>query len=185
MVVTYTSDGTYGHPDHIKAHHATVAALDLLAREGWTPAKFYLSAIPHGFMQQMLDMATEAGMEMPTDGIRILGIPDEEITTAVDVRDLADRKRQAFAAHVSQNDPNSPFQSMANQIYEIVFGTEHYVLDRNQIVLVFDDAGQISEAYLYLPVTDMVLAAEHNGQMLGFHTAMPGTSRSSGINRMR
>jgi len=133
VVVTYTSDGTYGHPDHIKAHHATVAALDLLAREGWEPAKFYLSAIPHGFMQQMLDMATEAGMEMPTDGIRILGIPDEEITTAVDVRDLADRKRQAFAAHVSQNDPNSPFQTMAGQIYEVAFGTEHFVLARGDL----------------------------------------------------
>jgi N-acetyl-1-D-myo-inositol-2-amino-2-deoxy-alpha-D-glucopyranoside deacetylase len=133
VVVTYTSDGTYGHPDHIKAHHATVAALDLLQREGWSPAKFYLSAIPRGFMQEMMKMAVEAGMEMPSDGIRILGIPDEEITTSVDVRDLAERKRQAFAAHVSQNDPNSPFQTMASQVYEMAFGTEHYVLARGDL----------------------------------------------------
>jgi N-acetyl-1-D-myo-inositol-2-amino-2-deoxy-alpha-D-glucopyranoside deacetylase len=133
VVVTYTSDGTYGHPDHIKAHHTTVAALDLLEREGWTPAKLYLSAIPRAFMQAMLSMAEEAGIEMPTDGIRILGIPDEEITTSVDVREFAERKREAFAAHVSQNDPNSPFQTMAAQIYEVAFGTEHYVLARGEL----------------------------------------------------
>jgi LmbE family N-acetylglucosaminyl deacetylase len=132
VVVTYTSDGTYGHPDHIKAHHATVAALDLLEREGWAPARFYLSAIPKGFMQELLRTAEEAGIQMPPDGIRILGIPDEEITTSVDVRDLAERKRQAFAAHVSQNDPNSPFQTMASQIYEMAFGTEHYILARGE-----------------------------------------------------
>jgi LmbE family N-acetylglucosaminyl deacetylase len=132
VVVTYTSDGTYGHPDHIKAHHTTVAALDLLEREGWSPGRFYLSAIPRGFMQEMLRMAEEAGVQMPPDGIRILGIPDEEITTSVDVRDLAERKRQAFAAHVSQNDPNSPFQTMASQIYEMAFGTEHYILARGE-----------------------------------------------------
>jgi len=49
------------------------------------------------------------------------------------VQDLADRKRQAFATHVSQNDPNSPFQTMASQIYEVVFGTEHFVLARGDL----------------------------------------------------
>jgi N-acetyl-1-D-myo-inositol-2-amino-2-deoxy-alpha-D-glucopyranoside deacetylase len=133
VVVTYTSDGTYGHPDHIKAHHTTIAALDVLQQEGWSPARFYLSAIPRGFMQEMLKRAREAGMEMPENGIRILGIPDEEITTSVDVRDLTERKRQAFAAHVSQNDPTSPFQTMAGQMYEMAFGTEHFILARGDL----------------------------------------------------
>ena len=133
VVVTYTSDGTYGHPDHIKAHHTTVAALDVLEHEGWRPAKLYLSAIPRGLMQQWMERAREAGMEMPTGGIRILGIPDEEITTVVDVRDLVDQKRGAFAAHVSQNDPNSPLQTMQEQIYVAAFGTERFVLARGSL----------------------------------------------------
>ena len=130
VVVTYTPDGTYGHPDHIKAHHTTVAALDLLEREGWQPAKFYLQAIPRDMMRVFMERAREAGIEMPEGSIRIIGIPDEEITTVVDVTDLVARKRSAFAAHVSQNDPHSPFQSMADQILEAVFGTERYVLAR-------------------------------------------------------
>jgi N-acetyl-1-D-myo-inositol-2-amino-2-deoxy-alpha-D-glucopyranoside deacetylase len=133
VVVTYTSDGTYGHPDHIKAHHTTVGALDLLEQEGWQPVKLYLSAVPRGFVQEMMRRAQEAGIEMPTGGIQLIGIPDEEITTSIDVRDLAQRKRQAFAAHVSQNDPNSPFQTAAAQIFETAFGTEHYVLARGEL----------------------------------------------------
>jgi LmbE family N-acetylglucosaminyl deacetylase len=131
VVVTYTSDGTYGHPDHVKAHHTTLAALDALERsEGWRPAKAYLHAVPRSLIRQMAERAREMGIDLPAGGIRIEGIPDEEITTVVDVRDLADRKRASFAAHVSQNDPDSPFATMAAQIFEGAFGTEHFVLAR-------------------------------------------------------
>jgi N-acetyl-1-D-myo-inositol-2-amino-2-deoxy-alpha-D-glucopyranoside deacetylase len=133
VVVTYTSDGTYGHPDHIKAHHTTVAALDLLDREGWQPVKFYLQAIPRGLMRQWIERAREMGMERSEAMIRIEGIPDEEITTEVDVREFVDRKRAAFAAHVSQNDPNSPLASMAEQVYVAAFGTERFVLARGAL----------------------------------------------------
>lgn len=133
VVVTYTSDGTYGHPDHVKAHHTTVAALDLLEREGWQPAKLYLHAIPRSLMEQWVERAREMGIEPQAGGIRITGIPDEEITTVVDVRDLVDRKRASFAAHVSQNDPNSPFATMQEEIFVAAFGTERFVLARGSL----------------------------------------------------
>jgi N-acetyl-1-D-myo-inositol-2-amino-2-deoxy-alpha-D-glucopyranoside deacetylase len=139
VVVTYTPDGTYGHPDHIKANRTTIAALDILELEGWNPAKFYLHAIPRGAMKRLAEQLAarlrESGQEVPDEqgGIRIIGVPDEEITTAVDVHDLVDRKRAAFAAHVSQNDPNSPFQTMAGEIFEAVFGTETYMLARGAL----------------------------------------------------
>ncbi len=130
VVVTYTPDGTYGHPDHIRAHHTTVAALDLLDREGWSPGKAYLHAIPRSFIAQMRERASELGLDESTAAMRIQGVPDEEITTAVDVTDVIDRKRAAFAAHVSQNDPNSPFATMAEQVFVAAFGTEYFVLER-------------------------------------------------------
>jgi len=133
VVVTYTSDGTYGHPDHIKAHHTTLAAVDLLEREGWQPSKVYLHAVPRSFIEQMTRRAREMGVDMPADGIRIMGIPDEEITTVVDVKDLVERKRASFAAHISQNDPNSPFATMAAQIFEAAFGTERFILARGAL----------------------------------------------------
>jgi LmbE family N-acetylglucosaminyl deacetylase len=133
VVVTYTPDGTYGHPDHIKAHHTTIAAVDLLEREGWQPAKVYLHAVPRSFMKAMAERAREAGIDVSAGTIRIEGIPDEEITTVVDVRDLIDAKRASFAAHVSQNDPKSPFATMAAQIYEAAFGAERFVLARGAL----------------------------------------------------
>jgi LmbE family N-acetylglucosaminyl deacetylase len=133
VVVTYTPDGTYGHPDHIKAHHTTLAGLDVLERGGGRPAKLYLHAIPRSFIRQMRERAREMGGDASMAAIRIEGIPDEEITTAVDVSDLLDRKLASFAAHVSQNAPNSPFRTMAAQILVAAFGTERFILARGPL----------------------------------------------------
>ncbi len=131
VVITYAEDGTYGHPDHIKAHHVTNAALDLLAAEGWSPRKLYYTAIPRSlmeaFMSQMPEEAARQGQ-----GMSIPGTPDELVTTRVDVHAYLDGKRKSFSAHVSQNDPNSWFTTMADQIYELAFGTEYYALARGK-----------------------------------------------------
>jgi N-acetyl-1-D-myo-inositol-2-amino-2-deoxy-alpha-D-glucopyranoside deacetylase len=130
VVVTYDSDGTYGHPDHIKAHHVTNAALDLLEKEGWRPSKLYYTAIPRSLMEKFMEQVPEE--DRRNDTIQIVGTPDELVTTRVDVSDYVDQKRQAFAAHVSQNDPKSWFTTMADQLYRMAFGTEYYRLARGK-----------------------------------------------------
>ena len=133
VVVTYDADGTYGHPDHIKAHRTTNAALDLLEKEGWSPAKLYYTGIPRTLMQQFMEALPEDARRQEQEGtITIPGTPDELITTQVDVSEYVDRKREAFAAHVTQNDPNSWFTTMADQIYRLAFGTEYYRLARGK-----------------------------------------------------
>jgi N-acetyl-1-D-myo-inositol-2-amino-2-deoxy-alpha-D-glucopyranoside deacetylase len=136
VVVTYGADGIYGHPDHVKAHEVTVAALDLLDAEGWRPAKAYFVALPRSALERLAEMARQSGAAGTADDgmARLLRpVPDEEITTVVDVRPWIERKRLAFAAHVSQNDPRSPFATMAASIYEAAFGTESYVLARGAL----------------------------------------------------
>jgi N-acetyl-1-D-myo-inositol-2-amino-2-deoxy-alpha-D-glucopyranoside deacetylase len=130
VVVTYDSDGTYGHPDHIKAHYVTNAALDVLEKEGWRPRKVYYTAIPRSLMERFMEQIPEE--ERRNDSIQIIGTPDELVTTRVDVSDYVDRKREAFAAHLSQNDPNSWFATMADQLYRMAFGTEYYQLARGK-----------------------------------------------------
>src|SRR6202162_3740785 len=83
VVVTYAEDGTYGHPDHIKAHHVTNAALDLLENEGWRPRKFYYTAIPRSLMQAFMDQLPEEARRQDT-GMSIPGTPDELVTTKID-----------------------------------------------------------------------------------------------------
>jgi N-acetyl-1-D-myo-inositol-2-amino-2-deoxy-alpha-D-glucopyranoside deacetylase len=131
VVVTYAEDGVYGHPDHIKAHLVTNATLDLLEREGWSPKKLYYTAIPRSMMEAFMTQMPEEAQRQNTN-MRIAGTPDELVTTRVDVHDYVDQKRKAFGAHVSQNDPNSWFTTMASQIYELAFGTEYYQLARGK-----------------------------------------------------
>ncbi len=128
VVVTYAADGVYGHPDHIKAHQVTNAALDLLEREDWAPKKLYYTAIPRSMMEEFIKQMPEEAAQRQNTNMRVVGTPDELITTRVDVHDYVERKRDAFRAHVSQNDPNSWFTTMASQIYELAFGTEYYQL---------------------------------------------------------
>jgi N-acetyl-1-D-myo-inositol-2-amino-2-deoxy-alpha-D-glucopyranoside deacetylase len=132
VVVTYAEDGVYGHPDHIKAYQVTNAALDLLEREGWAPKKLYYMAIPRSLMEAFASQMPEEAQRQNSN-MRIAGTPDELVTTRIDVHDYVDQKRKAFGAHVSQNDPNSWFTTMASQIYELAFGTEYYQLARGKL----------------------------------------------------
>lgn len=133
VVVTYDADGTYGHPDHIKAHLTTNAALDLLEKEGWRPSKLYYTGIPRTLMQKFMESLPDDAQRQEREGtITIPGTPDELLTTKVDVGEYVDRKREAFAAHVTQNDPNSWFTTMADQLYRLAFGTEYYRLARGK-----------------------------------------------------
>ena len=132
VVVTYAEDGIYGHPDHIKAHFVTNAALDIIEREGLPAKKVYYTAIPRSGMEEFMKQMPEEARQMQNPNMAIAGTPDELITTRVDVHDYVERKRDAFRAHVSQNDPNSWFANMASQIYELAFGTEYYQLVRGE-----------------------------------------------------
>jgi len=132
VVVTYAEDGVYGHPDHIKAHFVTNAALDMLQREGMSPKKLYYTAIPRSMMEAFVKQMPEEAQRAMSGNMRIAGTPDELVTTRVDVHDYVERKRDAFRAHVSQNDPSSWFANMQSQIYELAFGTEYYQLARGK-----------------------------------------------------
>ena len=130
VVVTYADDGVYGHPDHIKAHQVTDAALDMLEREGSPVQKLYYTAVPRSMMEAFAEQFPDQAQEQARRNMRIAGTPDELITTRVDVGDYVERKLQAFRAHLSQNEPNSFFQTMQKQILELAFGTEYYQLAR-------------------------------------------------------
>ena len=133
VVVTYGPDGTYGHPDHRRAHDATMAALDVLAAEAWSPRKVYLQAIPRSLVRSVVGAARTAGIELPAAVALMEGTPDDEITTEVDVYDVLDRKLAACAAHLSQMHPGIPLAAMAAQIFETAFGIERFTLVRGEL----------------------------------------------------
>ena len=134
VVITFAEDGMYGHPDHIKIHHATNSALDQLLRssEPWTPKKLYYTAIPRSLMQAFMDQLPEEARAEQNPDMRVGGTPDELISARIDVSPFVARKREAFTAHVSQNDPNSWFAKIPEEVYETAFGTEYYQLARGK-----------------------------------------------------
>jgi N-acetyl-1-D-myo-inositol-2-amino-2-deoxy-alpha-D-glucopyranoside deacetylase len=132
VVVTYSSDGTYEHPDHTKAHAATMRALDMCA-DGWQPLKVYLHAVPRSFVGTVLAAARAADIELPEGLARIEGVPDDEITTVVDVYDVLDRKLAACVAHRSQMHPGLPLAAMVADVFVTAFGVERFVLTRGEL----------------------------------------------------
>jgi N-acetyl-1-D-myo-inositol-2-amino-2-deoxy-alpha-D-glucopyranoside deacetylase len=133
VVVTYDPTGTYFHPDHIKAHQVTTAALDLLRREGWEPRKFYWHAFPRSGLEEFAKMTTPPDAPEQRAMPPNMGVPDEQITTVVDVRPFIEGKMAAFKAHTIQNGPEAFFLSMPNELRERAFGEEHFVLARGEL----------------------------------------------------
>jgi LmbE family N-acetylglucosaminyl deacetylase len=126
VVVTYDENGFYGHPDHIQAHRITMAAV---AATG-TPAKVYWTTVPRASMVEFGRMAREQGL-IPADAPELgempdFGVPDDEVTTWVDVRKYVDRKRAAMAAHASQSD-SAMFLAMSPEVFSTVMGVETFL----------------------------------------------------------
>jgi N-acetyl-1-D-myo-inositol-2-amino-2-deoxy-alpha-D-glucopyranoside deacetylase len=122
-VVTYTPDGTYGHPDHVKAHLATHRALDeLRRRDGWAPDQVWWQAMPR---TRIAALAARLGPAL-LPGTARMGVPDERIDATVDVAPVLARKREAVAAHHTQN-PADPRAAQTGQVLEAMGRHEHFV----------------------------------------------------------
>ncbi len=124
VVVTYDANGNYGHPDHIQAHRAAVAAAEATG----IPAKFYYSAVPKSAFARLRDALVASGadieeLDIPDD----FGTPDEEITTEIDVSAYVERKREALAAHGSQTE-NSFFTRLPDDVVTLALSYESFTL---------------------------------------------------------
>ncbi len=137
VVVIYDPFGGYGHPDHIQVHRVGVAAFfsgNDLGRfpledgeSSWTPSKLYWSAFPRSQVRRIAQAGRETGYftEEQAERMSGAGIPDEEITTWVDISQLLDRKHEAWRAHRTQI-PDDWFLLRAGSDRE-VFGKEGFV----------------------------------------------------------
>jgi LmbE family N-acetylglucosaminyl deacetylase len=123
VLTVYDSNGAYGHPDHIQVHRVGMRAAELAG----TPEVFE-ATMNRSDIQRSVREALEAGQEIPGDAEDIdVGLPEEELTTVVDVTAWLDRKRQAMAAHASQISENSWFLSMPPEGFARAFGKEWFV----------------------------------------------------------
>lgn len=110
VVVTYDETGGYGHPDHVKAHQVAVAAF-CGCSDAARPERLYFIRFPLSWSREFVRSLREAGIDAPGSaasgadagsGVVDIGVSDELVTTAVDVRRYVHQKQRAVASHRSQ-----------------------------------------------------------------------------------
>jgi LmbE family N-acetylglucosaminyl deacetylase len=122
----YDEHGNYGHPDHIQVHRVGVRAAEMVAVE-----RVYESTMNRDHFVRLMAKASELGFGEVGDLPEIedfvdLGLPEEMLTTAVDVTAHLDTKRRAMAAHASQIAENSLFLALPSGAFAAAFGTEWF-----------------------------------------------------------
>jgi N-acetyl-1-D-myo-inositol-2-amino-2-deoxy-alpha-D-glucopyranoside deacetylase len=140
VVVTYDPNGGYGHPDHIRAHTVTTAAVAAAGSgdypgEPWAVPKFYWTVLAHS--------AFEAGWRAlnPEDLLPAWVVPpaeefdfgyaDADIDAVVEAApDALAAKAAALAAHATQVvvGPTGRVCALSNNMAIPVVAEEHYVL---------------------------------------------------------
>jgi len=130
VLTVYDDHGGYDHPDHIQVHRVGLRAGELAAVERVYEATMNRDHIRR-LMLEMRDQARAVGLELPEDmgdpDDLNLGVPENRITTTVDVSPFIDAKRAALAAHRSQVDETSFFLAMQPEHFERAFGYEWFI----------------------------------------------------------
>jgi N-acetyl-1-D-myo-inositol-2-amino-2-deoxy-alpha-D-glucopyranoside deacetylase len=132
VVVTYDTNGSYGHPDHIQSHRVTMRAAELATAAGFGPDKVYWSAIPRSVLASGLELFAQSGNN-PFAGVTDvdelpMAVPDERIAARIDARDFAEAKMAAVRAHATQIPPHNWLFSLAENVGADYLGVEYFEL---------------------------------------------------------
>ncbi|MBI2165760.1 MAG: PIG-L family deacetylase [Chloroflexi bacterium] len=123
-VVTFDPNGGYGHPDHIAIHHHTTAAFAAL-RARSPSARLYYTSFPRSLVRRWHAVAPEDSPMRRMDP-ETLGLPDELITTRLDVSPFVELKINALACHRTQVSPQGPFSQFPREEMLRFLSTEHF-----------------------------------------------------------
>lgn len=145
VVVTYDERGSYGHPDHIAAHRITLAAFAAAGDPArfpddgppWAPQKLYYPAFSYSDLLHFEEMLRERGLppffqEEDFDPSSIT-VPDELITTRVDVRAYVPQKMESMRVHRSQIKPDDPMLALPDDLAREAWGVETYIRARSLV----------------------------------------------------
>ena len=150
VLITYDTNGGYGHPDHIQAHRVAMRAAELARSAGWSIPKIYWNTIPRSVIEEGI-------AEMKKIGSDFMGVekaedfpfaqPDEIVTTVVDGGSFVEKKMAAMKAHSTQISVDGPFFALSNNLGLQVFGNEYYTLVHGEKSGPFDDQGRETDIF--------------------------------------
>jgi mycothiol S-conjugate amidase len=147
VVTTYDERGGYPHPDHIRCHEVTMAAVDLaedpaqLPELGpaWSVSKvYYHHQFSRGRLRALHQAMLDAGLQSPYDEwlAEIERGPDDghRITTRVHAADWFEIRDAALQAHRTQIDPSSTWFAVPLDLQRAIWPTEEFELARSTVV---------------------------------------------------
>ncbi len=140
VVVTYDPNGGYGHPDHIRTHSVTMAAVSASGGtdypgEPWTVPKLYWTVFAASAFTAARDTVRPDDLlphwVVPPAGELTFGYSDDDIDAVVEAGEEARAaKADALVAHATQVvvGPTRRICALSNNMAIPILGTEHYVL---------------------------------------------------------
>jgi N-acetyl-1-D-myo-inositol-2-amino-2-deoxy-alpha-D-glucopyranoside deacetylase len=130
VVVTYGADGGYGHPDHVRAHDVTTAAVEQVGGV----ARLYATVVSRGALGAGLaELAGQAGMpfRLPEPD-ELPSVPDDTISTRIDVAAHRAARLAAMRAHRTQvcvwDGGARPAFAVSNMVAQPLLDVEEFVL---------------------------------------------------------
>jgi mycothiol conjugate amidase Mca len=144
VIVTYDERGGYGHPDHIATHRATVAAFDAAADparfpeqglEPWQALKLYYAVWSRTDMRTFNKMLVDSGVAEPFDEefLETYAVPDEMVTTKLDVSAYVKQKMDALRLHRTQVAEDDFWFTLPPELQDRAFSQEQYQRARSVV----------------------------------------------------
>jgi hypothetical protein len=121
----------------------------------FTPAKLYYTAMPRSFLEKV-PAFRDRRADIRGQQLGFIGVPDELITTAIEIADYLDLKLQALSCHRTQFEfdpetklPKLFLSSVSEEQRRALFGHERFIRAQSNVTV--DGAG---------PETDLLAGLE-------------------------
>ena len=138
ILITFDPTGGYGHPDHIAICRWTTEAFNAAGDPSrfpdvgpaFAPRRLFYTSIGRSRLRYFMQFLIEHQIQSVFDGVDIeqMGVPDEMISHELDVSAYVDVKRRSLAEHRTQNDPNSPFARIPEELWDMFRSLEMLAL---------------------------------------------------------
>jgi LmbE family N-acetylglucosaminyl deacetylase len=128
LVLSFSEEGLYWHPDHLAVSLLLDAALALAGRDG-AQARLYGATWPLGHARRLVSLMQARGLAADLWGLEpdAFGAAADSITTRLDVRPFLPAKLAALRAYASQIGPNHLLSVLPDDLAEEFLGCEFFV----------------------------------------------------------
>ena len=128
VVISFSDEGLYWHPDHLAVSRFLNAALELLG-SGGAPAWVYGATWPEGHAGRLVSLMRARGLSADLWGLEpdAFGAPSHSITVSPDVRPFLPAKLAALRSYASQIGPSHLLSALPDDLAEEFLGREYFV----------------------------------------------------------